>query len=76
MMLASVSKLNIYSGDTIFDRIYEEFRAAQEEGVLSIELDISNLENEIRLDFMTALVDLGYDVGYSSEEEVLEVWYE
>lgn len=76
MTLASISKLNIYLGDTVFDRVYEEFKAAQEEGILSLELDIKYLEDEIRLDFMTALVDLGYDVGYSSEEELLEIWYE
>ena len=76
MIPAAVSKLNIYIGDPIFDRISEEFDAAQEEGLLSLELDVHNLEDEIRLDFMTALTVLGYEVGYSSEEELLEIWFE
>lgn len=76
MMPASVSKLNIHIGDPIFDRLMEEFNAAQEEGLIGIDLDVRRLDDEIRLDFMVALEDLGYEVGYSQDEEILEIWYE
>ncbi len=76
MILASVSKLNLYAGDPVYDRIHEEFIAAQEEGLVHLDLDVKRLEDEIRLDFMAALEDLGYEVGYSPEEELLEVWNE
>lgn len=76
MIPAAVSKLNNYIGDPAYDRLREEFDAAQEEGVLDLEFDVSRLDNEIRLDFMAALVDLGYDVGYSADDEILEVWFE
>lgn len=76
MMLASVSKLNIHIGDPVFDRLMEEFNAAQEEGLISLDLDVKRLDDEIRLDFMVALEDLGYEVGYSQDEEVLEIWHE
>jgi hypothetical protein len=74
MILATVSRLNNYIGDTAYDRLREEFDAAQEEGQTDMELDVSRLEDEIRLDFMSALMELGYEVGYSSDEEILEVW--
>lgn len=76
MVNASVAKLNQYSGDPAFERIREDFIAAQEDGAEHMELDTKNLEDEIRMDFMHALLTLGYDVGYSSEEQLLEVWIE
>lgn len=75
MILASVSKLNIYSCP-IFDRVKAEFDAAQEEGLISLDLDVKGLEREICMDFMFALEDLGYNAAYSEDEEVLEVWFE
>ncbi len=76
MIPAAVSKLNIHIGDPVFDRIMEEIDAAQEEGLISMEVDVNRLDAGIRIDLMIALEFLGYDVGYSEDEELLEVWYE
>lgn len=76
MILASVAKLNMYIGDHVFDRVHEEFNTAQEEGLLSFEIDVHNMNDETRMDFMTAVSDLGYEIGYSANEEILEIWYE
>lgn len=76
MMLASVSKLYIHSGDPVYDRIIEEIKAAQEEGLLSLDLDVMGLDDEIRMDLQTALTDLGYMAHYNPNEEMLEISYE
>jgi hypothetical protein len=76
MMLASVSKLNIHMGDNTFDRVYEEFRAAQDEGLQQLDIDVTNLDDEMRMDFIIALEDLGYDVIYDANEEILDICYE
>lgn len=76
MLLASVSKLNIHLGDPVYDRLIEEFNAAQEEGLLSLDLDINGLDDEIRMDLQIALSDLGYRAFYNANEEMLEISYE
>lgn len=76
MLLAAVSKLKIHNGDPVFDRLMNELEASQEEGLLYMELDVNNLPDDIRIDLVCAMEALGYEVGYSEEEQILEVWYE
>lgn len=76
MIPAAVAKLNMYIGDPVYDRISEEFEAAQEEGLQSVELDVRNLEPEIRMDFVRALFAIGYEVEYNEDEDTLEIVYE
>ncbi len=76
MILASVAKLNKYKGETYFDMVYSDLTASQDEGLSYFKLDVIHLDPEVRIDFMNALTELGYDVSYDDGEELIEAHYE
>jgi len=76
MINASVAKLNQYIGDTVFDRVMEEIDAAQEEGLSYFEVDVHNLDMNLKLDIVLALNEMGYEVELNDDAMILEVQYD
>jgi hypothetical protein len=73
MIPAVVSKLNMYTGDPVYDRVMEEINAAQEEGLESFDLEVDKLDDEIRMDLLEALDVMGYQVTYDNDAGIFEV---
>lgn len=70
---AKVAKLYKYLHDPEFSRVMRHIEAASDEALDSYELDLLQLDENIKFELIDALEAMGYEVVYWPEEDRLKV---
>lgn len=70
---AKVAKLYRYLNDDNFCRVMRLVEASMDEGLQSYEVEVDRLNEDIKFELIEALEEMGYDVTYHPDEELLKV---
>lgn len=70
---AHVAKLAQYMSDLSFSYVITQLESAQAEGLDNFDLDVSKIDDDMRLDLQNALIVMEYDVDFLEAEQILNV---